>query len=362
MFSYAYYIKTLVSDWTKNKMEINSLLKEAVEKGASDLHLAVGHNPIIRIDGEMIELDSYGEISVTENKKMIDSILTVNQKKKYQDERELDLSYEINKVGRFRINLFWERDNPGLVARIINHEIPELEDIGLGEVVLKMLKQKQGLILVTGLTGSGKSTTLASMVNYLNKNDSLAIVTLEDPIEYLFPKSKSIIAQRELGSDMLSFAEGLRHVLRQDPNVIMVGEMRDLESIALVLTLAETGHLVLATIHTPSAAQVVDRIIDVFPAYQQQQIRLQFATILTGVISQQLLPKKGGGRIAAREVLLNTPAVSNIIRENKIPQIKTVLQTSADKGMMTMNQSIKSLYENDLIDKDIAKSYFVEED
>lgn len=343
-------------------MEINNLLKEAVEIGASDLHLAVSHKPVVRINGELRDLDEHEEISITESKKMIDSILTVNQKKKYQEERELDFSYEINKVGRFRINLFWERDNPGLVGRVINSKIPKPEELGLGEVALKMVKQKQGLILVTGLTGSGKSTTLASMLNYLNENEALAIVTLEDPIEYLFPKLKSVISQRELGSDMLSFSEGLRHVLRQDPNVIMVGEMRDLESIALVLTLAETGHLVLATIHTPNATQVVDRIIDVFPSYQQQQIRLQFSSILTGVISQQLLPKKGGGRVAAREILLNTPAISNIIRENKLAQIKTVLQTSADKGMTTMNQSIKALYENDLIEKEVAKDYFIEED
>jgi twitching motility protein PilT len=236
-----------------------------------------------------------------------------------------------------------------------------MDDLDLPDSVKLMMQQEEGLILVTGPTGCGKSTTLASMINHVNQSKDVSIITLEDPIEYLFPKARAIITQRELGSDMLTFAAGLKHVLRQDPDIIMVGEMRDLESISLTLTLAETGHLVLATLHTPNTSQVIDRIVDVFPSHQQEQIRLQFSLVLNSIVAQKLLPRKGGGMVAAREVLINTPAVSNIIRENKIPQIKTVLQTSADKGMITMKQSIKELYEADLIDENTAKATLVDD-
>lgn len=340
-------------------MEINKLLKTSVEEGASDLHLVVGHRPIVRVSGAIKHLEEFNILTATESKRMIESVLTPQQKKKFQDEKELDFSYEINNVGRFRINLFWEKDNVGLVARIISKDIPNLEQVGLNETVERIIKDKQGLVLVTGPTGSGKSTSLASMINHINKTQEVSIITLEDPIEYLFPKEKGVIVQRQLGSDMISFAAGLKHVLRQDPDVIMVGEMRDLETIAMTLTLAETGHLVLATLHTPNASQVIDRIVDVFPPHQQEQVRLQFSMVLNAVIAQQLIPKKGGGLIAAREILINSPAVSNIIRENKIPQINTVMQTSADQGMITMNQSIKLIYEQGLIDEKIAQSFLV---
>ncbi len=342
-------------------MEINKLLKASVDKRASDLHLVVGHSPIVRIDGDIKHLAEFPVLTAMELKKMIDSILTGHQKKKFQEEKELDFSYEINNIGRFRVNLFLERDNIGLVARVISKDIPSLEELGLGETTERLIKDKQGLILVTGPTGSGKSTSLASMINHINVTREDSIITLEDPIEYLFPKAKSVIVQRQLGSDMVSFAAGLKHVLRQDPDVIMVGEMRDLETIALTLTLAETGHLVLATLHTPNASQVIDRIVDVFPPHQQDQVRLQFSMVLDAVIAQQLLPRKGGGLIAAREILINTPAVSNIIRENKVPQIKTVMQTSSEYGMVTMNQSVKEIYEQGLIDDNIAQAFLVNE-
>ena len=342
-------------------MDLNSLLIASVEKGASDLHLVVGHRPCVRVSKKIIELEKFEEISSIEMKKMIEAVLTANQKKKFYEERELDFSYEIVNTGRFRINVCWERDNIGLVARIINKKIPSMDDLGLGDVIKSVITQEEGLILVTGPTGCGKSTTLASMINNINENKDVSIITLEDPIEYLFPKAKAIITQRELGSDMKTFADGLKHVLRQDPDIIMVGEMRDLDSIALTLTLAETGHLVLATLHTPNAAQVIDRIVDVFPAYQQDQIRLQLSMVLNCIIAQKLLPKKGGGMVAAREILINTPAVSNIIRENKVPQIKTVLQTSADKGMMTMKQSVKNLYEEGMIEEDVAQAMLVDD-
>ncbi len=342
-------------------MDLNKLLKISVDKKASDLHLVVGHKPILRINTAITHLEKFSILGNDELKKMIDNILTATQRKKFQEEKDLDFSYEIARIGRFRVNLFWEKDNISLVARIISEEIPTLEDIGLGDIAKRLVSKKSGLILVTGPTGCGKSTTLASMINYINQNEDLVIITLEDPIEYLFPKAESIIIQRQLDSDMVTFASGLKHVLRQDPDIIMVGEMRDLESIALTLTLAETGHLVLATLHTPNAAQVMDRIVDVFPPHQQGQVRMQFSMVLNAIIAQQLLPKKGGGMIAAREILINTPAVANIIRENKIPQLNTVMQTSADAGMVTMTQAIKTLYEQELIDENIAQSFLVTE-
>ena len=342
-------------------MELNTLLKKSVESGASDLHLIVGNQPCVRIDKKITILEGFEEINSMEMKKMVESILTANQKKKFYEERELDFSYEIRGIGRFRVNLCWERDNIALVTRIINKNIPTMDDLDLPDSVKLMMQQEEGLILVTGPTGCGKSTTLASMINHVNQSKDVSIITLEDPIEYLFPKARAIITQRELGSDMLTFAAGLKHVLRQDPDIIMVGEMRDLESISLTLTLAETGHLVLATLHTPNTSQVIDRIVDVFPSHQQEQIRLQFSLVLNSIVAQKLLQRKGGGMVAAREVLINTPAVSNIIRENKIPQIKTVLQTSADKGMITMKQSIKELYEADLIDENTAKATLVDD-
>lgn len=342
-------------------MELNALLKKSSELGASDLHLVVGNKPCVRINKVIKELEGFEEINSAEMKKMVESVLTVNQKKKFYEERELDFSYDMSNVGRFRVNICWERDNIALVARIINKKIPSMDDLGLPDVVKSMIEQEEGLILVTGPTGCGKSTTLASMINDINETKDVSIITLEDPIEYLFPKAKAIITQRELGSDMVTFAAGLKHVLRQDPDIIMVGEMRDLESIALTLTLAETGHLVLATLHTPNASQVIDRIVDVFPSHQQDQIRMQLSMVLNCIVAQKLLPRKDGGMVAAREILINTPAVSNIIRENKVPQIKTVMQTSADKGMITMKQSIKELYEAGLIDEDIAKSTLVDD-
>ena len=342
-------------------MEINKLLKASVDKKASDLHLVVGHRPILRISTAIKHLEEFSVLTASEARRMIESILTTHQKKKFQDEKELDLSYEINNVGRFRVNLFWEKDNIALVARVISKDIPTLEQIDLDQTVESLIKEKQGLILVTGPTGCGKSTSLAAMINHINQTREDSIITLEDPIEYLFPKEKGVLVQRQLGSDMVTFAAGLKHVLRQDPDVIMVGEMRDLETIALTLTLAETGHLVLATLHTPNASQVIDRIVDVFPPHQQEQVRLQFSMVLNAVIAQQLIPKKGGGLIAAREILINTPAVSNIIRENKIPQINTVMQTSGEHGMITMNQSIKLMYEQGLIDEKAAQAFLVHE-
>lgn len=339
-------------------MDIKELLQTAVKKEASDLHLVVGLPPILRVDGELEEIEKEKAISKKEMEQAIFSLISEKQKDELEEKRDLDLSYEILN-SRFRVNLFYERDNLGLVARIISDKMPTLEDLEIPFVVRELLNLKQGLILVTGPTGCGKSTTLAAMINYINTNHRCNIITLEDPIEYIFQPEKSIIMQRQLGSDMMNFASGLKHALRQDPNVIMVGEMRDLETIATTITLAETGHLVLATLHTYSAAQTIDRIIDAFPPHQQNQVRMQLSMTLASVISQRLLPKVDGGRVAAREILINNSAVSNLIRENKVAQIKTVLETNARDGMISMDQDLKRLYKEKLINKEVAKSQMV---
>ncbi|RJQ34380.1 type IV pilus twitching motility protein PilT [Candidatus Parcubacteria bacterium] len=338
-------------------MTINELFKTATQQKASDLHLVVGRPPVLRIDGELKILEKLPVITRDAAEKMVFSILTERQREKFIEKRELDISYEIPGYSRYRVNIHWEKDNVGLVARVISNDVPTMEELGLPPVAIEMIDKTSGLLLVTGPTGCGKSTTLAAMVEHVNETRFANIITLEDPIEYIHQSKKSIIKQRQLGNDMVSFDDALKHVLRQDPNVIMVGEVRDLETMAATITLAETGHLVLATLHTHNAAQTIDRVIDVFPPHQQSQVRLQLSISLNGVISQQLLPKTDGGRVAAREILINTPAVANIIRENKIPQIKSVIQTNAELGMFTMEQHIKELLNQNEIEESTALAY-----
>jgi len=338
---------------------IDTIFKHAVEAGASDVHLTVGKPPILRVDGELKDTD-FPLLTRKVTEDLIHSILSEHQRETFLSEKELDLSYELPAVSRFRVNLHIERGNPALAARVVSARIPTMEDLLMPEVVYELVRLPQGLILVTGPTGCGKSTSLAGMVNLINTERRAHMITLEDPIEFLHTSDKSIIKQRQLGTDFLSFPEALKHVLRQDPNVIMVGEMRDLETVAATITLAETGHLVLATLHTLNAAQTVDRIIDIFPPYQQTQVRLQLSLSLRGVISQQLLPKRGNGRIAAREIMINTPAVSNLIRENKIAQIKSVIQTSAEDGMVTMDQDLKRLFKERLIERETAVAHMLD--
>lgn len=336
-------------------MNIKELFKIAVNKKASDLHLVVDLPPVLRIDGQLVYIENKRKITGKDMEEMIFSLLSNKQKERFISARELDFGHEVDNF-RFRINLHFEKNNMGLVARVINNKIPTLEDIGMPKVVYNLLNLKQGLILITGPTGCGKSTSLAAMIGYINNNHFYNIITLEDPIEYLFKPNKSIVIQRQLGSDMLSFAEGLKHSLRQDPNVIMVGEMRDLETIATTITLAETGHLVLATLHTYNAAQTIDRIIDIFPPHQQGQVRMQLSMTLASVISQRLLNRIKGGRIATREIMINTVAVANLIRENKVAQIKTVIETSSKEGMVSLDQDLKRLYEEKIISKEVAQS------
>lgn len=336
---------------------INELFTTAVKRGASDIHLVANMHPLLRIDGVLTPLEDLPVLAAEDTEKLCRSVLNEQQWEVFAGDREMDVSYEIPKLSRFRVNLLWEKNYAGLVARVISASIPTMEEIGMPQIVYDLLRIKQGLILVTGPTGCGKSTSLAAMIELVNQERTVHIVTLEDPIEFIYKPKKSIIRQRQLGTDMLSFAQGLKHVLRQDPNVILVGEMRDLETIASTITLAETGHLVLATLHTLNAAQTVDRIIDVFPPYQQPQVRLQLSLFLKGIVSQQLLPRVQGGRIASREILINTPAIANLIRENKIAQIKTAIQTSAEEGMQTMDQDLKRLYDQGLIAEEVAEAH-----
>ncbi|MBI1961112.1 MAG: type IV pilus twitching motility protein PilT [Parcubacteria group bacterium] len=340
----------------KSSSGLDALFKIAADQKASDLHLVVGRPPIIRVDGALKPIENGTALTPESMQELLFGIVSEPQKQKLLSQRDLDMSYEIGGLARFRVNMHWEKGNLGLVARVVTHRIPSMEEITMPKASYQLARLKDGLILVTGPTGCGKSTTLAAMINLINAERNAHIVTLEDPIEFIFEPTDSIIKQRELGSDVLTFASGLKHTLRQDPDVIMVGEMRDLETIAATMTLAETGHLVLATLHTINAAQTVDRIIDVFPPYQQDQIRVQLSMSLRGVISQRLLAKLGGGRVASREILINNSAVANLIRENKIAQIKTVIQTSAELGMVTMDQDIKRLYQEGVVSKETAAS------
>lgn len=340
-------------------MTIDSIFETAVEKKASDVHLVVGKPPHLRIDGVLRPISKEAALTAKSVQELVFSIMSREQEERFAVERELDFAHQTTSGNRFRVNVHWEKGNVGLVARLIPFQIPSVSDLQLPDVVTGLTNLPHGLILLTGPAGAGKSTTLATLINVINATRAANIITLEDPIEFIFKMDKAIIKQRELGSDIRTFSDGLKRVLRQDPNVVMVGEMRDLETISTTLTLAETGHLIFATLHTYNAPETISRIIDVFPPYQQGQIRIQLALSLRAVISQQLLPKVGGGRIAAREVMIMTPAISNLIRENKVAQLSTVIQTSSRLGMSTLNQDLKRLEKEGLIETAEAQRYLV---
>jgi twitching motility protein PilT len=338
-------------------MDLADLLKYAVEYGASDLHLTASRPPMVRINGKLIASGFENELGPDETKALVYSILTDDQRAKFEEEHELDFSIGIPGVSRFRVNVFMQRGCVSGVFRTIGENIPSCEELGLTETVQQLALLPRGLVCVTGPTGCGKSTTLAAMINLVNQQKEGHIITIEDPIEFLHPHIRSTINQRELGSDTYSFPRALKAVLREDPNVILVGEMRDLETIAAALTLAETGHLVLSTLHTQDAAQTVDRIIDVFPPYQQEQIRVMLASTLKGVVSQVLLPKADGmGRVAAREIMVVTSAISALIREGKTHQIYSAIQTGSGQGMCTMEKSLAELFQGGLITEEDALS------
>lgn len=320
------------------------LLEQAVQRGASDIHITVGVPPIFRINGSLVLTDA-PRLTVEETEKIFLSISKPEQQAIFKQNGELDFSFAVFGLSRFRVNAFRQRGSVAIVIRLVNEKIPTLEELRLPSVLKSLAAQARGLVLVTGPTGSGKSTTLAAMINLINQERCCHILTLEDPIEYLHKHNKSIINQREMHADTKSFSIGLRAALREDPDVILVGEMRDNETIATAITAAETGHLVFATLHTGSAAQTIDRIIDSFPSHQQQQIRVQLSSTLQGIVAQQLLPRiDEPGRIAAVETMIATPAVRNIIREGKTHQLVSVIQTGAKFGMQPMDIALRDLY------------------
>lgn len=335
--------------------DLDRALTELTQAKGSDLHLGAGSVPMMRVDGELTPMTQYEAFTPDSLRGALLAILTPDQRERMMNDLELDLAYAAQGVGRFRVNMFWQRSSPGAVFRHIESNIQPLEKLGMPAKVRDFAFLPRGMVLVTGPTGSGKSTTLASIIDVVNEERACHIMTVEDPIEYLHRNKKSIVNQREVGSDTHNFASALKHVLRQDPDVILVGELRDLESISVALTAAETGHLVLATLHTVDAAQSVDRIIDVFPPEQQGQIKTQLAGSLRGVISQTLLRKKGGGRVVATELLTMTPAVGNLVREGKTHQIYSTLQSGAEYGMHTMDQSLAELVNRGIVSYQEAK-------
>ena len=335
---------------------MHQLLKAMIEKGASDLHITTGCPPQLRIDGKLHPL-KMPPLSPQETKQLCYSVLTDAQKHRFEETNELDLSFSVQKLSRFRGNVFVQRGNVAGVFRAIPFKILSFEELGLPPVVAELARKPRGLILVTGPTGSGKSTTLASVIDSINRDRNEHIVTIEDPIEYLHPHKGCVVNQREIGSDSNSFKDALKYILRQDPDVVLIGELRDLETIEAALTVAETGHLAFATLHTNSAVQTINRIVDVFPPYQQSQIRQQLSFVLEGVMSQTLLPRANGpGRAMALEVMVPNAAIRALIRDDKIHQIYSSMQMGQGKtGMQTMNQCLASLVHRRLVDVEVAK-------
>lgn len=337
-------------------MGLAKILVASMGRNASDIILTVGRPPMFRINGAL--MPDLGEpLSAEDVQKLVFSVLSETQIEEFNRDNELDLAVYFEDSGRFRVNVFRQQNNVGAAFRPILSKIPTFESLGLPPAIGKFCTMPSGLICVTGPTGSGKSTTLAAMINHINMNRQCHIVTIEDPIEFVHPHLRSVVEQREVGKDTSSYTNALKYVLRQCPDVILIGEMRDLETIAAAITIAETGHLVFATLHTQSAAKTIDRIIDVFPPYQQQQIRAQLATTLKGVVSQVLLPKRDStGRVAAREIMVVTPGISNLIREGKVFQIPTALQTGSAVGMVSMDQSLTNLRNSGIISDEIFQA------
>jgi len=338
-------------------MNIHELLRIVHERGASDLHLTVGSPPVIRVNGDLRALPT-DKLKPLDTMDMARELLDGEAFSVLMERGEYDFSWDLEEVSRFRINAFKQRGCLSLAVRVIPKRIPAPEELGLPDILLQVAHKPQGLFLVTGPTGSGKSTTLACMIDYINKRMRRHIITLEDPIEYLHDHQQSIVDQREVGKDTQTFANGLRAALRQDPDVVLVGEMRDLETISTAITAAETGHLVLATLHTADAPQTIDRIVDVFPPEQQQQIRVQLAAVLLGVVSQRLLPITAqNGRVAAYEILVNTSAVANLIRTEKVHQIRSVMQTGRAHGMQTLDIHLQELMRRGLISEQTVREH-----
>jgi twitching motility protein PilT len=332
------------------------VLSKMVEARASDVHLTPGSPPVLRVRGSVKPMDEYPELTPQHTRDVVYSILNDDQRKRFENQKSLDFAYAIPGIARFRVNCYFQRGAISAALRHTPDQIPDLEELGLPAVIREFTKKPRGFVLMTGPTGSGKSTSLASMVDIINREREEHILTIEDPIEFLHKHQKCIVNQREIGSDALDFATALRGALRQDPDVILVGEMRDLETISTALTAAETGHLVFATLHTQSASQTVDRVIDVFPPHQQGQVRMQLSIALQGIVTQQLLPTAdGSGRVVATEVLVPTPAVRNLIREGKTHQLYSTIQTSGASGMQTMDADLARLVRQGKINRALAE-------
>ncbi|MEO8065945.1 MAG: PilT/PilU family type 4a pilus ATPase [Candidatus Doudnabacteria bacterium] len=349
--------------YKSTELEVNNLLMQVLQREASDLHLIAGKPPTLRIDSQLVELRDYEVLSGNAIATMVDVLLETEQKKKdFRDNKELDVSFSFKDNVRFRVNAYYQKGFPAAALRLIPNKIKTVEELNLPALLKDLIKYKQGLVLMVGPTGHGKSTTLAALIDLVNHTRADNVITIEDPIEYVYIQDKSLVSQREVGSDTTTFARALRSVLREDPDVVLVGEMRDLESIATTITVAETGHLVFATLHTNNASQTIDRIIDVFPAYQQNQIRAQLANILVAVISQRLIPKIGGGRIPALEILLKNNAVANVIRENKTYELPNIIHTSSAAGMVSLDHSLAVLVKSNSVRLEDVLSYVTDHD
>ena len=336
-------------------MDITELLMFSTKQGASDLHLSAGLPPMIRIDGDIRRIN-VPAMTHKQVHSLVYDIMNDKQRKDYEEFLETDFSFSVSKVARFRVNAFNHNRGAGAVFRTIPDKIPSMDDLDMGQIFKNIAVLPRGLCLVTGPTGSGKSTTLAAMLNYINENKHAHILTVEDPVEFIYEPSKCLVNQREVHKDTLSFSAALRSALREDPDIILVGEMRDLETMRLAMTAAETGHMVFGTLHTTSAAKTVDRIVDVFPAEEKSMIRSMLSESLRAVISQTLLKKVGGGRVAAHEIMIGTPAIRNLIREDKVAQMYSAIQTGGSHGMQTLDGCLRKLLQRKIIDRKTARS------
>ncbi len=344
----------------EQQLRIEILLEEVVKRRASDLHLQVGLPPMIRVDGSLAPIAGYSPLDEQQVEALIFSILAEDQRQILMKDKEFDFSFAFGNLGRFRVNAFHERGNLAAALRLIPNEIKSVTELGLPNVVMSFADFPRGLVLVTGPTGSGKSTTLAALIDKINTERAQHIITIEDPIEFTHKSKRSVVVQREVHYDTYSFNAALRSSLRQDPDVVLIGEMRDLETISAAITIAETGHLVFATLHTNSASQSIDRMIDIFPPHQQSQIRTQLANMLMAVVSQRLVPTIGGGRVAAAEIMVTNAAVRNVIREGKSHQLDAIIQTSSDQGMQTMDRTLAKLVQSGTITYDSGREFAVD--
>jgi twitching motility protein PilT len=331
------------------EQRVKNLLRLVAQQNASDLHLVVGRYPTLRLDGKLFPITQESILLAKDTQAISDVLLSADNKKKLIDDGQVDFSYNLEDKARFRTNIFFQQGNISIAMRMVSGRLNTLEELNMPPMLYDFTHKTQGILLVTGPVGHGKSTTLSALIDFINHNEDKHIITVEDPVEYIYEQDRCIINQREVGRDTHSFAEGLRSVFREDANVVLIGEMRDLDTISTAMTAAETGHLILATLHTNDASQTIDRIVDVFPSHQQNQIRSQLASVLLGVVSQRLLPKVGGGRIPALEILINNHAVENLIRENKTYQIDSVIETNLREGMLSLDKSLADLIQRGLV-------------